>query len=288
MRRILSGVMTGTVVIAHNATSEADDGVALAALVARLDHDRVVVARVLEDAFEHPGASRAEQQEVAQRVEEIRAYVARRLPGGERVDIVPVLDPSVGRGLHDIAEREAARMLVLGSSHHGQLGRVLLGGTAELVVNGAPCAVAVAPPGFRDRGALEPPVIGVAYDGSAPADAALALGARLAAGASVPLRLLGVQAPWWGRPIGHGLPDPSTTLAAGRKRAIALGLPAEQVSGDLLSGDPGACLAGQTPELGLLLLGTRGRGGLRRALLGSVSTHVVRHARCPVAVCPAP
>jgi nucleotide-binding universal stress UspA family protein len=280
--------MRGTVVIAHNATSEADDGVALAALLARLDHDRIVVARVLQDLFEHPGATRAEQREVAHRVEEIRERVAGRLPDGQRIDIVPVLDPSVGRGLHDIAEREGARMLVLGSSHHGQLGRVLLGGTAELVVNGAPCAVAVAPPEFRERSALEPQVIGVAYDGSAPADAALALAATLAAEASVALRLLGVQAPWWGRPIGYGVPDPSITLAAGRERAAGLGLPAEQVSGDLLSGDPGACLAGQTPELGLLVMGTRGRGGLRRALLGSVSTHVMRHAQCPVAVCPAP
>ncbi len=92
--------MPGTLVIAHNATPEADDGVALAALLARLDQDRIVVARVLQDLFEHPGASRAEQREVAHRVEETRARVAERLPDGKRIDIVPVLDPSVGRGLH--------------------------------------------------------------------------------------------------------------------------------------------------------------------------------------------
>ena len=280
--------MAGTVVIAHNATPEADDGVALAALLVRLDHDRIVVARVLQDLFEHAGASRAEQREVAHRVEETRAHVAGRLPDGRRVDIVPVLDPSVGRGLHDIAEREQARMLVLGSSHHGQLGRVLLGGTAELVINGAPCAVAVAPPGFRERGTLEPPVIGVAYDGSVAADAALGLAAELASEASVPLRLLSVQAPWWDRPIRHGIPDPADTLAAGRERVSGLGGAVEQVENDLLHGDPGARLAEQTAELGLLVMGTRGRGGLRRALLGSVSTHVMRHAQCPVAVCPAP
>jgi nucleotide-binding universal stress UspA family protein len=35
---------------------------------------------------------------------------------------------------------------------------------------------------------------------------------------------------------------------------------------------------------GLLVLGSRGRGRMRRALLGSVSDAVVRHARCPVMV----
>jgi nucleotide-binding universal stress UspA family protein len=35
---------------------------------------------------------------------------------------------------------------------------------------------------------------------------------------------------------------------------------------------------------GLIVLGSRGRGGVRRALMGSVSDSVVRHAHCPVLV----
>ena len=35
---------------------------------------------------------------------------------------------------------------------------------------------------------------------------------------------------------------------------------------------------------GLVVMGSRGRGGLRRALMGSVSDSVVRHAHCPVLV----
>src|SRR5215216_5284385 len=33
---------------------------------------------------------------------------------------------------------------------------------------------------------------------------------------------------------------------------------------------------------GLIVMGSRGRGGIRRALMGSVSDSVVRHAHCPV------
>ena len=35
---------------------------------------------------------------------------------------------------------------------------------------------------------------------------------------------------------------------------------------------------------GLIVMGSRGFGGLRRALMGSVSDAVVRHAHCPVMV----
>jgi nucleotide-binding universal stress UspA family protein len=35
---------------------------------------------------------------------------------------------------------------------------------------------------------------------------------------------------------------------------------------------------------GLIVLGSRGQGGIRRALMGSVSESVVRHAHCPVLV----
>ena len=35
---------------------------------------------------------------------------------------------------------------------------------------------------------------------------------------------------------------------------------------------------------GLIVMGSRGLGGLRRALIGSVSDSVVRHAHCPVMV----
>jgi len=37
-------------------------------------------------------------------------------------------------------------------------------------------------------------------------------------------------------------------------------------------------------EAGLIVIGSRGRGGIRRALMGSVSDSVVRYAHCPVLV----
>jgi nucleotide-binding universal stress UspA family protein len=51
-------------------------------------------------------------------------------------------------------------------------------------------------------------------------------------------------------------------------------------------GRPDAEIVGLADELGagLIVLGSRGLGSLRRALMGSVSDSVVRHAHCPVLV----
>jgi nucleotide-binding universal stress UspA family protein len=51
-------------------------------------------------------------------------------------------------------------------------------------------------------------------------------------------------------------------------------------------GDPGPTIvsAAEGEHADLIVIGTRGRDGVTRALLGSVSDHVVRHAPCPVLV----
>jgi nucleotide-binding universal stress UspA family protein len=41
---------------------------------------------------------------------------------------------------------------------------------------------------------------------------------------------------------------------------------------------------GEEIGAGLIVMGSRGQGGIRRALMGSVSESVVRHAHCPVLV----
>lgn len=52
------------------------------------------------------------------------------------------------------------------------------------------------------------------------------------------------------------------------------------------AGDPGPVLVRLARDLGVdvVVVGTRGRGAVKRMLLGSVSTHVAKHAPCPVVV----
>ncbi len=54
----------------------------------------------------------------------------------------------------------------------------------------------------------------------------------------------------------------------------------------VVPGDPGPAICTLASQLSAsaVVIGSRGRGGLKRAVLGSVSDHVVRHAPCPVLV----
>jgi len=54
----------------------------------------------------------------------------------------------------------------------------------------------------------------------------------------------------------------------------------------VLVGDAGPAICAFANEVGAsaIVMGTRGRGGIKRALLGSVSDHVVRNAACPVVI----
>ena len=55
---------------------------------------------------------------------------------------------------------------------------------------------------------------------------------------------------------------------------------------EVLTGDAGGVVCDFAKEVGahVIVLGTRGRGGIKRAFLGSVSDYVVRNAPCPVLV----
>jgi nucleotide-binding universal stress UspA family protein len=56
------------------------------------------------------------------------------------------------------------------------------------------------------------------------------------------------------------------------------------VNGRLLEGAPGPTLVSESKGAALIVVGRRGRGGLSRLLLGSVSRHVADHAECPVVI----
>lgn len=55
-----------------------------------------------------------------------------------------------------------------------------------------------------------------------------------------------------------------------------------------IEGNASSVLLEASKSADMLVVGTRGRGGFARLLLGSVSNAVVHHALCPVVVIPAP
>ena len=70
--------------------------------------------------------------------------------------------------------------------------------------------------------------------------------------------------------------------------AIRAGIPRERVTGEVVLGDPGREIVAAAERLGagLIVMGRRAAGNVRRAVLGSVVDAVLRHAPCPVVVVP--
>jgi nucleotide-binding universal stress UspA family protein len=61
-----------------------------------------------------------------------------------------------------------------------------------------------------------------------------------------------------------------------------------EVERKLVEGDAADALERESKDADLVVVGSRGRSGIAEALLGSVSKHVIDHARCPVVVVKAP
>jgi nucleotide-binding universal stress UspA family protein len=103
-----------------------------------------------------------------------------------------VLSSSPARGLVTRAKLEQARMIVVGSSHRGPVGRVLVGSTGRHVAHGAPCAVAIAPRDWQTQPPDAPVTFGVGVNDTPEARQALALAASLAEAAHAPLKVIEV------------------------------------------------------------------------------------------------
>lgn len=134
------------------------------------------------------------------------------------------------------------------------------------------------------------PRVVVGVDGSVPSQAALRWAVRHA-------ELIGgvVEAVCaWDTPTGVGWAGPATEPAFDVEQAragFAEGIQA--VLGDerpvevrelLVRGDPSEILVNASAGAELLVVGSRGRGGFARAMLGSVSQRCAQHAACPVVV----
>ena len=207
---------------------------------------------------------------------------------------------SAARALHEAAEALEAGLLVVGSTRRSPAGRVLPGSTAERLLHGAPCPVAVVPQAWSGE-AGPPATIGVGFDdgpeGHAALQAAHALARRTGARLRVlhavrdDLRMFGELEPKYpGRLDRIDLDDAEGERKLAAERAIrALLTPlGDDVAADVdvVVDDPADALVELSGHVDLLVCGSRGYGPLRAVLLGSVARRVTAAARCPVIVLP--
>jgi nucleotide-binding universal stress UspA family protein len=282
--------MNGPILVGYDGSDESRDALALAKGLAAVSGSPLMLAWIEPvgpldlpyDTIFEPIQDRAEDalDEVARGLREQGLQVSWRVG----------LFGSAAQGIHELAEEEPAALIVVGSSHRGRVGRVLAGTVGRRLLHGSPCPVAVASRGLADAGEWRPAVIGVAYDGSPEAHAALEHARYLARAAQATLKVIAVAELM---STAQEAIDPEVFRQASRKRARELLGEASHVLREeftvvtqMAEGEPGRELLTISENLDLLVLGSRGYGPLRRVLLGSVSSYLIEHCRCAVIVTP--
>jgi nucleotide-binding universal stress UspA family protein len=217
---------------------------------------------------------------------------AARLEGRPAPQIRRVLvEGTPERAIVDAARRLRVQLIVVGSRGHGALATTLLGSVAATVADRAdrPVLIARAPTARR---------ILLAADGSSCGTAAEEWLLRWPLFASSEVRVVSVApfpvAP--GEGPGHGVREGATAGDAGTRaseeanriafeshaRLAEAGIAA---SVEVREGDAAGEILGAANEWAdLVVVGCRGRTGLRRLVLGSVSRAVMVGARCSVLV----
>ena len=207
-----------------------------------------------------------------------------RAEAGVRAHLRWLVAGSVGRGLHELCEMIGADLLVVGSSRRGLVGRVLLGNDTQAALDGAPCAIAIAPANYSHE-PIAMREIGVGYNGSPESERALELARRIVAGTGARLSAFEAVSLSTSRFEARlfRLSDAVDRLVnEARERITAL----RGVEAHAAYGDAAEELALYSASLDLLVVGSRGYGPIGRLIHGSTSRKLTHMARCPLLVLP--
>jgi nucleotide-binding universal stress UspA family protein len=194
----------------------------------------------------------------------------------------------------DEAAAMEADLVIVGSRGHGTIATMVLGSTASEVVDHAPCPVLVARSGTLGTVAL-------ADDGSPSARTAESVVSAWPLFADREICIVGVAEV--GVPVAAGFTpglydqvlesytrsvDDARQQVAETSQAVAnrLSDAGRMATTVVLDGDPAAEIVRYATErgTGTIVMGTRGRTGLARLLLGSVARKVLVHAPCSVLI----
>lgn len=197
-----------------------------------------------------------------------------------------IVNDHAGRGLVELAE--ASDLLVVGARGLGAIRSMVLGSVSSYCLHHSPCPVAIVRAEAATRPTVDRVVVGV--DGSEGAAEALAWAVAEARARHATLEALHA----WSIPAiaVPYVPDTAAIEGAAHQLLDEM-LGAAGVTDDGLAvvrtvapGAPAALLVEAAERADLVVVGSRGLGGFKGLLLGSVGHQVATHSPCPAVVVP--
>jgi nucleotide-binding universal stress UspA family protein len=283
------------IIVGVDQSQGANDAVALASGLAGITASKLMLVNVFPVSVPPSPAVNPDFEGYLLRDSQKLLERLRSTHGDETVEVRAIPNPSPAHGLYELAEQENAGLIVVGSTHTGRAGRVLPGSTAERLLHGSPCPVALTPKGHAQRSCLELAVIGCGYNGSTSATRALEAAGRLAAATGARLRVILAF-----KPLAYDVAPGSGAIGAiasyndslRERDAEELDAAVARIEAEIEAeahfavGDPAHILAEASAQLDLLLVGSRGYGPLHAVMVGGVAGRLVREAACPLIVFP--
>jgi len=278
-----------TILIGSDGSAQAEGALRFGGALARELGARVVVVSAYVHTPPMRGDAGGYEAVMRDDADEIARRGAAAVEGVSEVKALISSGATVAEALHRAAEAQHADLLVVATSGRRRIAGHQIGSVSEAVAHHSPCPVAVVPPQESEPRFKR---IGVAVDGTDASrhalDFALSLGER-AGDETVAFQLLHVT------PTSEHVPQPghatwpaSRVLTPGGLEALAAEAAAHgEIEVVEHTGDPAQELVRLSEGLDVLVTGSRDQSAVKRLLLGSVSTHVVRNPRCPVIVVPA-
>jgi nucleotide-binding universal stress UspA family protein len=288
---VKEGIMTLPVTVGIDGSGAAERALGWAASEAVLRHAPLDVVHVSQFITVPPGVPPATSMNAAMAEERQKwldeAATVVKAVAPEVAVSTTLIDDQVLRAL--TTRSSQAQLLVLGSRGRGGFTELLAGAVAVALSAHARCPVAIVRGSIPDP--TSPVVVGI--DGSATSDAALAFAVDEASLRSVPLvayhvwsdnsHLPGVQ----GQPFvldWNAIREAEENVLTERLAGVQDRYPEVEIRRVVERDRPAHGLIRQSARAQLVVVGSRGRGGLTGMLLGSTSHALIHHAACPVVV----
>jgi nucleotide-binding universal stress UspA family protein len=263
-------------IVAFDGTDTGLDGLALSMGLAKAFGSEVAVVYVYDE--ELSASSLEAARELAEHADAVLAGARERVSQALAVTFRALRASSPAQGLHELARTQEAGLIVLGSRRLGPHTQAALGASSENVMRAAPCAVAVAPRGYRNGGGFVPQRIGLGWIPTVEGEQALEVCCRIARATGGRVDVVATTSA-----IGtveslekrarHSVESTVEALGGGIEVAVRAGV-----------GKAAEELVRRSSEMDLVVLGSRGYGPPRTMLFGSVSSQVVPAAECPVMI----
>jgi nucleotide-binding universal stress UspA family protein len=261
--------------------------------LAKICSSKLIVLSIIETNQEFevlaPQIVEKEEEQTRDRLEQVKSKAAKE---GVECEIVARHSESPFQAIVEEAEKNKADMIIMGRRGRTGLRRLLMGSVTAKVIGHAPCDVLVVPRAAEIRYQK----IMVATDGSKYSVAAAAEAVGIAKRCKASLYVVSVVPSETASPFDIVHSEMQHEMIAqnefrqGEKNVNDLLVIAKQegvkAEGLIVEGRPYEAIVENAREKGvdLIVMGSHGRTGLERLLMGSVTERVVGHADCSVLI----